>query len=95
MKKKLCYKCNKRFTKQWNPQRHLKSIHNISDYGKNDIVKQKYDRPTCSDPFSIKNEHSRYSENTMSDMKHYPNPSKDHNFTNRFYREGDYNNWFY
>jgi len=20
MKKKLCYKCNKRFTKQWNPE---------------------------------------------------------------------------
>lgn len=95
MEKKLCNKCNKRFTRQWNLQRHLKSIHNISDYGKNDNVKQKYDRPTYSDPSPIKNEHSRYSENKLSYLKHYQNPSNYHNFTNRFYSEGDYNNCFY
>jgi hypothetical protein len=95
MKKKVCNKCNKRFTRQWNLQRHLKSIQNISEYGKNDNVKQKYDRPTYSDPSPIKNEHSSYCENTISHMKHYPNPSNYHNFTNRFYSEGDYNNCFY
>jgi hypothetical protein len=95
MKKKLCNKGNKRFTRPWNLQRHLKNIYNISEYGKNDNVKQKYDRPTYSDPSPIKNEHARYSENKISEMKHYPNPSKYHNFTNRSYSEGDYNNWFY
>ena len=94
-KKKLCNKCNKRFTRQWNLQRHLKSIHNNSDFGKNDNVKQKHDRPTYSDPSPIKNQHSWYSENKISHMKHYPNPSNYHNFTNRFYSEEDYNNWFY
>jgi hypothetical protein len=95
MKKKLCNKCNKRFTRQWKLQRHLKSIHNISDYGKNDNVKQKYDRPTLFRSISSNNEHSWYSENKISHRKHSPNPSNYHNFTNRFYREGDYNNWFY
>src|SRR5918995_1319349 len=66
---------------------HLKSIHNISNYGKNDNVKQKNDRPTYSDPSPMKNDHSRCSENKISEMKHYPNPSKYHNFTNRFYSE--------
>jgi hypothetical protein len=94
MKKKLCNKCNKRFTRQWNLQRHLKSIHNISDYGKNDNVKQKYDRPTYSDPSPVI-EHSWYSENKISHRKHSPNPSNYHNFTNKFYSEGDYKNWFY
>jgi hypothetical protein len=72
----------------------LKSIHNNSDFGKNDNVKQKHDRPTYSDPSPIKNQHSWYSENKISHMKHYPNPSNYHNFTNRFYSEGDYNNCF-
>jgi hypothetical protein len=94
MKKKLRTKCNKRFTRQWNLQRHLKRIHNISDYGKNDNVKQKYDRPTYSDPSPVI-EHSWYSENKISHRKHSPNPSNYHNFTNKFYREGDYNNWVY
>ena len=89
MNKKLCNKCIKRFTRQWNLQRHLKSIHNISDCGKNDNVNN---NPTYSDPSPIKNEHSRYSENKISHMKHYPNPSNYQNFTNRFYSEGDYNN---
>lgn len=70
------------------------SIHNISDYGKNDNVKQKYDRPTYSDPSPVI-EHSWYSENKISHRKHSPNPSNYHNFTNKFYSEGDYNNWFY
>ncbi len=52
----------------------MKSIHNISDYGKNDNIKRKYDHPTFSDPSPIKNEYSRYSENKISEMKHYPNP---------------------
>ena len=43
----------------------------------------------------MKNDHSRCSENKISEMKHYPNPSKYHNFTNKFYSEEDYNNWFY
>jgi hypothetical protein len=95
VEKRQCNKCKKRFTRQWNLQRHLKSIHNISDYGKNDIVKQKYYHPIYSDPSTINNEHSMNPEHKMSDLKHDPSPSKYHNFTNRFYSEGYYNNWFY
>jgi hypothetical protein len=83
MNKKLSNKCNKRFTRPWNLQRHLKSIYNIYDYGKNDNEKQKYDRPTYSDPSPNKNEHehSRYSENKISERNHYSNPCKYHKFT--------------
>ena len=34
MEKKICTVCKKRFTRQWNLARHLKDIHNISDYVK-------------------------------------------------------------
>ena len=43
MEKKQCKVCKKRFTRQWNLERHLKGIHNISEYGENNMVKQKYE----------------------------------------------------
>ena len=43
MEKKICTVCKKRFTRQGNVDRHFKDIHNISDYGENDITKRKND----------------------------------------------------
>ncbi|MGI9011922.1 MAG: hypothetical protein ACR2F1_12140 [Nitrososphaeraceae archaeon] len=82
----------KRFTRQWNLARHLKDIHNISDDGEHDIVKQKYDHPNYSNPSPIKNEQIRNSENKMSEMNYNLHPPKYHNFTNRFSSDGYYYN---
>jgi hypothetical protein len=57
MKKKICTVCKKRFTRQWNLDRGLKDIHNISDY-ENDVTKRKNDRSRYSSIYPIKNEPS-------------------------------------
>jgi hypothetical protein len=94
MRNEECKVCKKRFTRQWNLQRHLKSIHNISD-GKNNLFKQRYDRPIDVDSFSIKNEHASNPENKISELKPYRNTYKYQNFINRFYSNKYYNNGFY
>jgi hypothetical protein len=93
MKKEICNICKKSFTRQWNLHRHLKSIHNISEYGKNNIVKPRYDRPIYSDPSTIQDEYARNPENKISESKAYRNTYKYQNFKNRFYIDGNYNNW--
>ena len=95
MGKEECKVCKKRFTRQWNLQRHLKSIHNISEYGKNNIFKLKYDPLTDVDPFSINNEHANTPENKISELKPYRNTYKYQYFKNRFYSNTDYNNGFF
>ena len=95
MEKKTCNKCKKRFTRQWNLNRHLKDIHNISYSGENDIVKKKYDLPTYSSSSPINNEHFRNSENKLVEMNYNPNRPKHPNFTDRFSPDGGYNNGFY
>ena len=95
MKNKRCNKCKKMFTREWNLQRHLKSIHHISDYSKNNLVKQNYGRHTYSDPSPIKIDHASHPENKISELKPYPNPSIYHNIENRYYSDIDYNNGFY
>jgi len=95
MQKKICKECKKRFTRQWNLKRHLKDIHNISDHGENEIVKQKYDRPTYSSLSQTNNEYFRNSENKMSEMNYNPNRPEYHNFTNRFGSDRNYINEVY
>ena len=84
MEKKICTVCKKRFTRQWNLARHLKDIHNISDYGENDITKRKNDRSMYSSIYPIKNKRFRNSYTQLNEMNRYPNTPQYHNFTLRF-----------
>ena len=91
MKRKICQVCNKRFTRQWNLERHVNDIHYISEYGENDMVKQKYEDPSYSYSLTIKNEQFRNSENNTTDMMYYENPPEYHNFTNHYSNQDLYN----
>src|SRR5215208_4513880 len=53
MENKNCTICKKRFTRQWNLERHMQDIHHISEYGENHMVKQKYEYegPPYSNPY--------------------------------------------
>ena len=95
MEKKICTVCKKLFTRQWNLDRHLKYIHNISDYGENDITKRKNDRSMYSFIYPIKNEPFRISDNQMNEINHYPITPQNHNFTQGFASDICYNNWLY
>ncbi|MGH9981820.1 MAG: C2H2-type zinc finger protein [Nitrososphaeraceae archaeon] len=94
MEKKFCNVCKKRFTRQWNLERHLKDIHNISGYHKNDINKQKNVQSTYSSIYSIKNQPFRNSDNHMISINHYSNTPGYH-ILQRYDNETNYNNWFY
>jgi hypothetical protein len=91
MERKICQVCNKRFTRQWNLERHVKDIHHISEYGENDMVKQKYEGPSYSYSPTIKYEQFRNSENNTNDMMYYENPLEYHNFTNHYSDKDLYN----
>jgi uncharacterized Zn-finger protein len=54
MEKKVCNLCKKRFTRQWNLERHMQDIHHISEYGENNLVKQNYEVPPNSDSSTIR-----------------------------------------
>lgn len=95
MEKKICTVCKKRFTRQWNLARHLKDIHNISDYGENDVTKRKNDRFMYSSIYQMKKEPLRNSDNQMNEMNHYPNTPQYHNFTQGFASDICYNNGIY
>lgn len=82
MVNKTCTVCKKRFTRQWNLERHLKDIHEIYLYRDNDMIKQNSE--PYSYPFSIKKEDFRNPENNMNKMNNYQNPPEYHNFTNEF-----------
>ncbi|HEX7142622.1 MAG TPA: C2H2-type zinc finger protein [Nitrososphaeraceae archaeon] len=94
MERKVCQVCNKRFTRQWNLERHVKDIHHIFEYGGNDMVKQKYEGPSYSYSHTIKNEQFRNSENNTTDMNYY-DPPEYHNFTNLYSNKDMYNKRFY
>ena len=81
MEKKICTVCKKRFTRQWNVDRHFKDIHNISDYGENDITKRKNDRFMYSSIYPSKNKRFRNSYTQLNEMNRYPNTPQYHNFT--------------
>ncbi len=88
MEKKNCTICKKRFTRQWNLDRHLKDIHNISDYGENDIAKQKYDRFYLFNLYTqLRTSILGIPEHNMNEMNHYPNPPQYHNFTRDYASE--------
>ena len=95
MERKICQVCNKSFTRQWNLERHVKDIHYISEYGENDMVKQKYEDPSYSYSLTIKNEQFRNSENNTTDMNYYEDPPEYHNFTNLCLNKDLYNKRFY
>jgi hypothetical protein len=93
MEKKVCNLCKKRFTRQWNLERHkqdihhiseyghMQDIHHISEYGKNNLVKQKYEVPPNTDSSTIRKEQFRNCKNNTTEMDYYENPSEYHNFT--------------
>lgn len=95
MEKKACNLCNKRFTRQWNLERHIQDIHHISEYGQNDMVKQKYDGPPYPYPSTIRNERYSNSENNTTEMYYYENPPEYPNLTNHYYSYDFYNNRLY
>ena len=95
MERKICQVCHKTFTRQWNLERHVNDIHHISEYGENNMVKQKYEDPSYSYSLTIKNEQFRNSENNTTDMMYYENPPEYHNFTNQYSNKDLYNKRFY
>jgi hypothetical protein len=95
MENKNCTICKKRFTRQWNLERHMQDIHHISEYGENDMVKQKYEGSPYSNPSIFKNEQLRNFENNMTEMDYNQNPPENHTFSNHYSREDLYNNRFY
>jgi hypothetical protein len=95
MEKKACNLCNKRFTRQWNLERHIQDIHHISEYGQNDMVKQKYEGPPYPYPSTNRNERYSNSENNTTEMYYYENPPEYPNLTNHYYRYDFYNNRLY
>ena len=81
MENKICTVCKKRFTRQWNLDRHLKTIHNISNYGENDILNEKM-IGLCIHLYTLlRTSLFRNSDNQMNEMNHYPNTPQNHNFT--------------
>ena len=95
MERKICQVCNNRFTRQSNLKRHMRDVHRISDHGENDMVKQKYEGPSYSNPSTRRNEQFRNSENTTTEMDYYENPPEYHNFTNHYSNNDLYHNRFY
>jgi hypothetical protein len=95
MENKNCTICKKRFTRQWNLERHMQDIHHISEYGKNNMVKQKYEGSPYSYPSIFTNEQLRNFENNMTEMDYNQNPPENHTFSNHYSREDLYNNRFY
>jgi hypothetical protein len=95
MEKKVCNLCKKRFTRQWNLERHKQNIHHISEYGENNLVKQKYEVPPNSDSSTIRKEQFRNCKNNTTEMDYYENPSEYHNFTKHSSSNDFYNNRFY
>lgn len=95
MIKKECKICKKRFTRQWNLERHIRDIHHISEYGENDRVKQKYEDLSYSYPSTFTNEWYGKSENNTTEMDYYENPPEYPNFTNHYTRYDLYNNRSY
>ena len=82
MVNKTCTVCKKKFTRQWNLERHLKDIHEVYQSRDNDMVMQKSD--PYSYPFSRKKGYFRNSENNMGEINNYQNPPEDNNFPNEF-----------
>ena len=58
----------------------MQDIHHISEYGENDIVKQKYEGSPYSNPSLFKNEQLRNFENNMTEMDYNQNPPENHLF---------------
>ena len=95
MEKKICNLCKKRFSRKWNLERHIQDIHHISEYGENDMVKQKYETSPYSNPSTFRNEQFRNSENNTTQKDYYEIPPEYHNFTNHYSNNDLYHNRFY
>ena len=93
MQEITCTACKKKFTRQWNLERHVQNIHKISEYRGKNMVRQKYE--AYAYPSAIKNEDFRNPEKSMGDMNYYRNPPKYYNFTNGFSPYDLYNNKVY
>ena len=93
MVNKTCTVCKKKFTRQWNLERHLKDIHEIYQSRDNDMVKQRSD--PYSYPFSRKKGYFRNSENNMGEINNYQNPPEYNNFPIEFSTYDIHNHGFY
>jgi len=88
-----CNVCKKKFTRQWNLERHLQDIHMIPEYRENKMVRQKYE--ACVYPSAIKNKDLRNPENSMGEINYYQKPPEYDSFTNGFPNYDLYNNMVY
>jgi uncharacterized Zn-finger protein len=95
MEKKVCNLCSKRFTRQWNLERHIQDIHHISEYKANAMVKQKYEDSLYPYHSTIRYERYNNSENNTSELYYYANPAEYPNSTNHYSSYDFYNNRFY
>jgi hypothetical protein len=95
MERKVCNLCKKRFTRQRNLERHMQDIHHISEYGENNLVKQKYEVTPNSYFSTIRKEQFRICKNNTTEMDYYENPSEYHNFRKHCSSNDFYNNRFF
>ena len=91
MNKKECEVCNKMFTRQWNLERHMQDIHQISEYGENERMNQKYEDPHYSNHSTLRNEQFRTRANNTTEIDYYENPPQYYNFANHYASKDSYN----